>query len=176
MSEIGGINTSASQTFLSNMDTSASGDLETVMLSLSYERANTLDGVVQAQVQDMKDRNASIQKIQKALQEIRSRKPSEDKKGKKFDPPLSTETLNTLKEYGLEDNLTDDDTKLNSDGAYASLTENLKTEIDKQSSNSQLDMIKLQGLINKRNQTVELMTNLLQKFSQLQEKIVGNIR
>ena len=54
--------------------------------------------------------------------------------------------------------------------------ENLKTEIDKVSSNSQLDMIKLQGLINKRNQSVEMMSNMIQKFSSLMDKIVGNMR
>jgi hypothetical protein len=56
------------------------------------------------------------------------------------------------------------------------LIENIKTQIDNLSSNSQLDMIKLQGLINKRNQTIEMMTNLMQKFQQTNNSIVGNMR
>lgn len=56
------------------------------------------------------------------------------------------------------------------------LIENIKTSIDNLSSSSQLDMIKLQGLINKRNQTIEMMTNLMQKFQQTNNSIVGNMR
>jgi hypothetical protein len=37
-------------------------------------------------------------------------------------------------------------------------------------------MIKLQGLINKRNQTIEMMTNLMQKFQKTNDAIVGNMR
>lgn len=224
---IGSLN-SASSVYLSNLDTQSSGDLETVMLSLSYQRATTLDNVVSGQVKDMKDRNAEIQKIQSALQEVRNLKPDKDEKGQKLKGQLSKKTIDILEKYGLADSLqetvhikgslkypngktlpidgSNNSTSLNQpvpspgqqikepdgsiltvksvnvsislskDGSYAALTENLKTQIDKESSNSQLDMIKLQGLINKRNQSVELMTNLLQKFSQLQEKIVGNIR
>jgi hypothetical protein len=37
-------------------------------------------------------------------------------------------------------------------------------------------MIKLQGLINKRNQGIEMLTNLVQKFQQTNNTIVGNMR
>ena len=56
------------------------------------------------------------------------------------------------------------------------LIENIKISIDNLSSSSQLDMIKLQGLINKRNQTIEMMTNLMQKFQKPNDAIVGNMR
>jgi hypothetical protein len=56
------------------------------------------------------------------------------------------------------------------------LIENIKTSIDNLSSSSQLDMIKLQGLINKRNQTIEMMTNLMQKLQKTNDAIVGNMR
>jgi hypothetical protein len=56
------------------------------------------------------------------------------------------------------------------------LIENIKTSINNLSSSSQLDMIKLQGLINKRNQTIEMMTNLMQKFQKTNDAIVGNMR
>ncbi|HET6467220.1 MAG TPA: hypothetical protein VFG43_02465 [Geminicoccaceae bacterium] len=54
--------------------------------------------------------------------------------------------------------------------------QNYQTEIDTLSSNSQLDMIGLQGLINKRNQAVEMLTNLVQKFAKTTDSIVGNMR
>jgi hypothetical protein len=59
---------------------------------------------------------------------------------------------------------------------WAALVDNVKTQIDTLSSSSQLDMIKLQGLINKRNQGIEMLTNLVQKFQQTNNTIVGNMR
>jgi hypothetical protein len=56
------------------------------------------------------------------------------------------------------------------------MTENIKTDIDNLSSSSQLDMIKLQGLINKRNQGIEMLTNLMHKFQQTNNTIIGNMR
>ncbi|MEM6655346.1 MAG: hypothetical protein AAF596_06045, partial [Planctomycetota bacterium] len=50
-------------------------------------------------------------------------------------------------------------------GAFDSLVENIKTKIDSLSSNSQLDMIKLQGMINKRNQVIEMASNVMQKIA-----------
>ena len=52
----------------------------------------------------------------------------------------------------------------------------IQGQIDKLNSDSQLDMIKLQSLTNKRNQTFEMMSNLTQKFSQSCDKMIGNIR
>jgi hypothetical protein len=59
---------------------------------------------------------------------------------------------------------------------WNALIDNIKTQIDTLSSSSQLDMIKLQGLINKRNQGIEMLTNLMQKFQQTNNTIVGNMR
>lgn len=52
----------------------------------------------------------------------------------------------------------------------------LKREIDKLNAGSQLDMIELQSLMNKRNQAQEMLSNLLQKFQKTLDGIVGNMR
>ncbi len=54
--------------------------------------------------------------------------------------------------------------------------ESVKTRIDTHSSTSQLDMIKLQAMISKANQAVEMMTNLVQKFAATRDKIIANMR
>jgi hypothetical protein len=54
--------------------------------------------------------------------------------------------------------------------------QNKQTQIDSLSSNSQLDMIQLQGLINKRNQSVDMLTNLVEKFAKTMDGIVSNMR
>jgi hypothetical protein len=203
MTDIGQVS-GASTSFLANLDTSGTGDLETVILALAMERSETLDKVIQGQIKDMQDRNAEIRRLQEAIQDLRNNAPAKDKKGHAFGQ-LKPETVELLKEYGwikdgtrkefdwktmrnkeipiytgsfiYTDNKDEPLTfKLAGDGKLQQLMEHFKMEIDKQSSNSQLDMIKLQGLINKRNQSIEMMTNMLQKFHSVMEKIVGNMR
>lgn len=56
---------------------------------------------------------------------------------------------------------------------FGELIQNVKTEIDDLSSSAQLDMVKLQGLINKKNQSVELMTTFQNKDSSLASKLIS---
>lgn len=52
----------------------------------------------------------------------------------------------------------------------------LRGQIDQLNADSQLDTIKLQSLINKRNQALEMLTNILQKLQKVLDSIVGNMR
>ena len=52
----------------------------------------------------------------------------------------------------------------------------LKGDMDKLNSDSQLDMIGIQGLVNKRNEAFDMLTNLLGKFQKTIDGIVGNMR
>jgi hypothetical protein len=51
-----------------------------------------------------------------------------------------------------------------------------KNQIDKLNSESQLDMIGIQQLVNKRNEAFDLLSNLLNKFQKTFDNIVSNIR
>ena len=44
------------------------------------------------------------------------------------------------------------------------------------STNSQMDMVRLQGLMDKRNQTFDLMTNTLSKTGKSMDGAIGNMR
>ncbi len=68
------------------------------------------------------------------------------------------------------------DGEIKSDGSWQRLMESVKTQIGTHSSASQLDMIKLQAMINKANQAVEMMNNLVQKFAATRDKIIANMR
>jgi hypothetical protein len=169
-------------------------NLETFLLALCADRSNLLNAVSQGQAADMQKTNEKIGKLNKALNELRAVAPSEDKKDAGIGmnsqlgfKGLTTETIQTLKDNGINyqdfaygsgnytrgGNGTD---KLKSDGAWQRMMESVKTQIDTLSSTSQLDMIKLQGMINKSNQSVEMMTNLVQKFAGTKDKIIGNMR
>lgn len=160
-----------------------SGDIEAVILALAADRANALDSTIRSQVQDMKLRNERINALNSALNELRTISPTEAN-GKDFrnGSVLSTTSFNTLNGIKLSNGstvaslLNDSRTGVDEAGDFEKIQEAIKTEIDSQSSSSQLEMIQLQGFINKRNQMVELMSNLIQKFSQLGDKVIGNMR
>ena len=52
----------------------------------------------------------------------------------------------------------------------------MESRIDELTSNDQLDMITLQSMVSKQNNAIEMVSNLTSKFSQLNDKIVGNMR
>ena len=52
----------------------------------------------------------------------------------------------------------------------------LKTEIDGMNGESQINMIRVQGLVNKRNEAFDMLSNLLNKFQKTIDGIVGNMR
>lgn len=51
-----------------------------------------------------------------------------------------------------------------------------RKQIDSLSSTQQLDMLRLQGLSNKRNEAFDLMTNVMKKLQDSRSSIVGNMR
>lgn len=61
-------------------------------------------------------------------------------------------------------------------GGYQQMLNAVRNQVDQASANSQLELISLQALINRRNQAVEFTTNLVQRFSSLKDRIIGNIR
>lgn len=53
---------------------------------------------------------------------------------------------------------------------------NVKSSIDTVNSQSQMDMVRLQGLMDKRNQAFDMLTNSLSKFSKSMDGVIGNMR
>ncbi len=92
------------------------------------------------------DRN--IQKLEKHLQDVAG--------------PIK----NLLTDNGIQFDATNMDNNIQS----------IKGYVDWLNSTSQMEMIRLQSLMNKRNQAYELMTNALQKLSGSLDKIIANVR
>ncbi len=59
---------------------------------------------------------------------------------------------------------------------FDDLLTNMQSKIDELTSNDQLDMIQLQSMVGKQNNAIEMVSNLVSKFQQLKDKIVGNMR
>lgn len=61
-------------------------------------------------------------------------------------------------------------------GTLNGWAEQLKSKLDSLNSTSQMDMIRLQSLSNKRNEAFEQLTNFVQKFAKSRESIISNMR
>ncbi len=126
----------------------ASGDFATAIMAIQEQRVSLLNEVIQQNIMSM---DANNQKIKDARDRLIAKR-------------------NELK--NTPDNKDNKDKREDLELDIA----NIQAEIDNLSTNSQSDTIKLQGLINKQNQALEMWTNLVQKLSDVMNKIVGNLR
>jgi DNA repair exonuclease SbcCD ATPase subunit len=123
-----------------------SGDIEGATMLLQTTRAKGLEQQLGARISALQDRNAQIKSLNDDM--VRLQKEKND--------------------------LGKDDTKGRGDKDTAIAAK--KGEIDKLNSDSQIDMIGIQGLVNKRNESFDMLTNLLGKFQKTIDGIVGNMR
>jgi hypothetical protein len=123
-----------------------SGDIEGAVMLLQTTRAKGLEQQLNNRLSALQDRNAQIKSLNDDM--VRLQKEKND--------------------------LGKDDTtgRGNKDTDIAAK----KGEIDKLNSDSQIDMIGIQGLVNKRNESFDMLTNLLGKFQKTIDGIVGNMR
>ena len=162
-------------------------DIEMFMMQISAERANNLESQMKDQVNEVKARQDAIGKLTKFLNDlsgaIKGKKDGDDIKMNdlglttKYDPDCKDGWSALLEKFGC----TYKSGQITSDGHAKKETiegwmEQLKGGIDALNSQGQLDMIRLQSIMNKRNESFEQMTNMMQKFNKARESIVGNLR
>jgi hypothetical protein len=125
----------------------STGDIEGAVMLLQSTRAKLMDAQLGTQIKAMQERNAQITSLNNRL----------------------TTAQQTLAGYSGTDT---------SDAKKAKTKEvgDLKTAIDSLNSDSQIDMIRTQSLVNKRNEAFDTLTNLLGKFQKTIDGIVGNYR
>jgi hypothetical protein len=159
-------------------------DLGALMMTLQLERTKELDKTIADQMKQIKDRNAQIKALNEFLGAVRKFKGDGSD-----DDMASTVTINgqnkTLwrgddswaKEFGISwTDINGGADRKTRDGQWDLNIENIKGKIDGLNSDSQLDMIRLQSLIDKRNQAFEMASNTLQKDQKTRDAIVGNFR
>jgi hypothetical protein len=162
-------------------------DLGTLMMMLQLDRTEQLDLQIQDQMNEISQRNNKLKAMNDLLSQMRTMKS----KGSDDDGSITigdqTKSLwrgkdnkgtgSWAKEFGIHwTDIKGGDTKTARDGKWDTNIENLKGVIDGMNSDSQLSMIRLQSLIDKRNQAYEMASNTLQKVSQNMDKLVGNLR
>ncbi|SLK19600.1 hypothetical protein [Paenibacillus sp. RU5A] len=111
----------------------SSMDIETALMMVQQERTKLLDIQLQAQIQEVQNRNQAIAE------------------------------LNVQLRAAIQ----------NGDTAQA---QKLKNQIDAMGNSLQMDMLRLQSLSNKRNETFDVMTNFIKKMQDSRSSIIGNMR
>lgn len=83
---------------------------------------------------------------------------------------VTTMSLNqALQHYGFK-------TGEMNQGEFDQLINNITSRIDSLNSSQQLDMLRLQSLTNKRNESFDVMTNFIKKLQDNRSSIIGNMR
>lgn len=162
-------------------------DLGTLMMMLQLDRTKELDRQIEDQMNEISQRNAKLKNMNELLSKMRKMKSDGSDDDGSITIGDQTKSLwrgtdnkgtgSWAKEYGI--NWTDINggaSKKTRDGQWDTNIENLKGVIDGINSDSQLSMIRLQSLIDKRNQAFEMASNTLQKVGQNMDKLVGNQR
>jgi hypothetical protein len=142
-------------------------------LLIQMERNNILQSQVQDQFKDMQKRNEWLKEATEALNLLRSNRPNDTNSTK----GLSTMSINgtNLEDYFKKNGIAYPPRALNQ-ADFDTCISNLKASIDTVNTNSQLDMVRMQGLMDKLNQTVDFMTNWISKNDKTMDSIISNIR
>ena len=174
-------------------------DLQAVTIPLANERSTVLNASVANEFKVVQASNDRISALNNATQELQRISPTgvNDSKQANVDVPavginqdISAQTAATLtatKDASGASVLSLFVTSANADGTthidrladgktFSQATSIMKSAVDQSSQNNQLEMTTLQGLTNKYNQSIETMSDLVSKFTDLGGKLAGNFR
>jgi|GEM_PF-5781928 len=150
---------------LGNLSGTASApDLETLM-----NQCQNNDLEVAALLQDVPEINKKLERANDILAMMRDQKANHGE--------ISKEVSDYFSENGLalvSFEVSYDDEEI--EAAWDENIETVKGYIDTLNSEAQLQMIKLQSAINKRDQAYELAQNMLEKDQKTRDTITGNMR
>jgi len=141
-------------------------DLETALMAVQSNRANLLDQQLRDQINQIQSRNEMISKLSTLLGRLQQLQPG------KGSAALPAELRLELKNAGV----TLPAAEVLKGEEWTSLMAQLKSKIDGISSSQQMDMLRLQGLSNKRNEAFDVMTNFIKKMQDSRSSIIGNMR
>lgn len=138
-----------------------------VMLTLGLLMMQTYDEKLNGYLTDMKSRNYQMQNVNKALIALRNGGTADTQ----FDFAQSDGTTikKTLGAFMTENNITFSNDKTTN-------IDNMKTLSDTLGSTSQIEQQKMQSVLNKYNEVTQMVSNIMNKFSQMAMSIIGNMR
>jgi len=163
----------------------ASSNIPELIMAVQIERANVLENQIKDQIGDMQKRNEWLKTANAHLATLRTNRPNDTSALGNYYPaskpgePSKKDTAEDAKKWmdanGVKIENTGSDSRGNQ-GEFDAAINNLKSSIDSVNSQSQMDMVRLQGLMDKRNQAFDMLTNNLSKFSKSMDSVIGNMR
>src|SRR5690606_13381015 len=157
-------------------------DLESALMAVQSQRANLLESQLRDQMAGVQARNEQIGKLNTTLNSLQAllaifsttQKSIQLTAGSNIDKlfqKLKVDTQSAGVDIGslLKGNI------LNKADIEA-LQTRIRGQIDSGSNSQQMDMLRLQGLSNKRNEAFDVMTNFIQNMQDSRSSIIGNMR
>jgi hypothetical protein len=167
-------------------------EVESLLTTIGAARSRALEGSVRNESIENRAGNARVNLLNQVLNELRVAQPEKDEKdqvvrGGRLPQTANFEIFRNLRILDRDGNGVsfydaflfrndDNNDALRQNGDYQRLTENVRAVIDQVSSDSQLNLIRLQGMINRNNQALEFVTNAVQKFNDVESRINPNFR
>ncbi|MBJ6362446.1 hypothetical protein ACFOQM_14265 [Paenibacillus sp. GCM10012307] len=164
----GGTNNAVIGSGVGSMDIN-SMDIETAMMMVQSNRAQLLDAQVKAQMETIQNRNKQIIELNNLIL-------------------ASTEAMNNIVNENCVYKSSDSVDRLYGMGVITSrknefkrseietIIQQLKGMVDAMNSSQQMDMLRLQSITNKRNESLDILTNFSKKMQDQRSSIIGNIR
>ena len=168
-------------------------DLGTLLMTLGLERTENIESQVLDQANSMKKRNKLLEGLSHTLATLRGTPKGDDD----WSNLTNTNTLDSgvakedgsgnmtvkelFEELGMgplssETQFTDNPDWVWGDTERKEATELIKGKMDSLNSDSQMDMIRLQGLMSKRDTVYQSITNTMKKDEGSKNTIVANYR
>lgn len=163
-------------------------DLETIMMFVQTSRANLLESSLRDQLLAIQGRNTEIAEMNDMMNLLRAKMPNIDSKTKEITFDSSNDNDKKLKAFlekggyfagGKWDNDGKKFTPPNDQTAVqwiGGTNDSIKSKVDSLNSTQQLDMMRMQSLMNKRNEAFDQLTNFIKKHNDQLGTIIGNMR
>jgi hypothetical protein len=158
----------------------SSVNLPEMGMLIQMERHRILEGQVKDQFGDMQKRNAWLAEATSMLEKLRAapRPNPPDKEQFHLDSistGLSAPNPTNLQAWFEQNGIAFPPKVMNATELDQTI-QNLKSSIDTANTNSQMDMVRMQGLMDKMNQATDFMTNWQSKSTKTMDSIIQNIR
>ncbi|MCX5769437.1 MAG: hypothetical protein NTZ09_04075 [Candidatus Hydrogenedentes bacterium] len=163
-------------------------DLGQLMMQINIDRTEIIDTQLADQMADAQEKNAQLRALNELMAQCRQFKANESNAnddnagGAAFTLPGyedkgAMQINEWFAEFGMtETDVNPGDSKEEWEAEWDANIQTIKGAIDSLNSDSQLAMVRLQSLMNKRNQSYETVSDVLQKDQKTRDTIVGNLR
>lgn len=146
------------------------GDPVGGIVALQLERTQILDKTIMSQQKDMEERNNLLKQLNTVLQDLRaSRPPGKPETTKAFPPGLVKAAMDLGVKFPAEAETAG---KVFTQAEWDNVLNNVKSVIDQNNNDSQIDTIRLNSMLTKRNQAFEMMSNIMTKQQQVMDNLI----